>query len=96
MCLDGETLYVADTENHAIRAVNLKERQVTTIAGIGSQLAAFHPGASGPARTTPLCSPWDLIQIPGDKSIYIAMAGPHQIWKLDLAENDQCVCRIRS
>ena len=27
MCLDGETLYVADTENHAIRAVDLKERQ---------------------------------------------------------------------
>ncbi len=27
MCLDGETLYVADTENHAIRAVDLKERR---------------------------------------------------------------------
>ena len=26
MCLDGETLYVADTENHAIRAVDLKEQ----------------------------------------------------------------------
>ena len=27
MCLDGETLYVADTENHAIRAVDLKPKQ---------------------------------------------------------------------
>ena len=26
-----------------------------------------------------------MIQIPGDKALYIAMAGPHQIWKLDLA-----------
>ena len=85
MCLDGETLYVADTENHAIRAVDLKERTVTTIAGIGSQARGIpHPGAFGPARTTPLCSPWDVIQLAGDKAIYIAMAGTHQIWKLDL------------
>jgi thiol-disulfide isomerase/thioredoxin len=84
MCLDGETLYVADTENHAIRAVALKERAVTTIAGIGTQARNIpHPGASGPARTTPLCSPWDVIQLAGDKAIYIAMAGTHQIWRLD-------------
>ena len=37
MCLEGETLYVADTENHAIRAVDLKAKQVTTIAGTGTQ-----------------------------------------------------------
>ncbi len=84
MCLDGDTLYVADTENHAIRAVDLKEAQVTTIAGIGTQARSMSaPGASGPAKTTPLVSPWDVIQLPGDKSLYIAMAGPHQIWKLD-------------
>ncbi len=41
-CLDGDTLYVADTENHAIRAVNLKEGKVTTIAGVGTQA----PGSS--------------------------------------------------
>ena len=85
MCIDGEILYVADTENHAIRAVDLKERKVTTIAGIGSQARNIpHPGASGPAKTTPLCSPWDVIQLAGDKTIYIAMAGTHQIWKLDV------------
>ena len=85
MCVDGETLYVADTENHAIRAVDLKERTVATVAGIGTQNRSIpHPGAFGPARTTQLCSPWDVIQIPGNKAIYIAMAGPHQIWKLDL------------
>ena len=86
MCLDGETLYVADTENHAIRAIDLKDGKVTTIAGIGTQARRiFAPGDSGPARTTALSSPWDLIQLPGDKALYIAMAGPHQIWKLDLA-----------
>ena len=25
-----------------------------------------------------------MIQIPGSRVLYIAMAGPHQIWKLDL------------
>jgi thiol-disulfide isomerase/thioredoxin len=84
MCLDGQTLYVADTENHAIRAVDLKERTVSTIAGIGSQARNIpHPGASGPAKTTALCSPWDVIQLTGDKSLFIAMAGTHQIWKID-------------
>jgi thiol-disulfide isomerase/thioredoxin len=88
MCLDGETLYVADTENHAIRAIELKEGKVTTIAGIGTQAPRpFPPNASGPAKTAPLSSPWDVIQIPGEKALYIAMAGPHQIWKLDLARD---------
>jgi thiol-disulfide isomerase/thioredoxin len=85
MCLDGTTLYIADTENHAIRAVDLTDHSVTTVAGTGSQARNIpHPGSSGSARTTPLCSPWDLIQLANDKSIYIAMAGTHQVWKLDL------------
>jgi thiol-disulfide isomerase/thioredoxin len=86
MCVDGETLYVADTENHAIRAINLKEGKVTTVAGIGTQNHRIYPPpSSGPAKTTALSSPWDLVQLEGDKALYIAMAGPHQIWKLDLA-----------
>ncbi len=88
MCLDGETLYVADTESHAIRSVNLKDGKVSTVAGVGKQAPrVFTPGNSGRALATALSSPWDLIQLPGDKAIYIAMAGPHQIWKLDPASN---------
>jgi thiol-disulfide isomerase/thioredoxin len=85
MCIDGDTLYVADTENHAIRAVDLKQAKVTTVAGVGSQARRiFPPGSSDRATTTPLSSPWDVIQIPPDKGLYIAMAGSHQIWKLDI------------
>ncbi len=80
MALDGDTLYVADTENHLIRAVDLKTRTVTTIAGTGQQSREY--GEKGMARTIALNSPWDL-QLVG-RSLYIAMAGPHQIWKLDL------------
>jgi DNA-binding beta-propeller fold protein YncE len=84
LCLDGETLYVADTENHAIRAVDLKAKVVSTIAGTGSQ-SRRSPALRyvGDARTSALSSPWDVIQVPGSPMLYIAMAGTHQIWKLD-------------
>jgi thiol-disulfide isomerase/thioredoxin/DNA-binding beta-propeller fold protein YncE len=80
MALSGETLYVADTENHLIRQVDLKSKTVKTIAGTGAQSAQH--GAAGPALSIALNSPWDL-QLVG-RALYIAMAGPHQIWKLDL------------
>ncbi len=80
MALDGDTLYVADTENHLIRLVNLKTKTVVTIAGTGQQSRAY--GEAGAARSIALNSPWDL-QLAG-RTLYIAMAGPHQIWKLDL------------
>jgi thiol-disulfide isomerase/thioredoxin len=80
MALDGETLYVADTENHLIRQIDLKAKTVKTIAGTGQQSHEY--GESGAARSTALNSPWDL-QIVG-RTLYIAMAGPHQIWQLEL------------
>jgi DNA-binding beta-propeller fold protein YncE len=80
MALDGDTLYVADTENHLIRKVNLKARTVETIAGTGRQSTEYFK--EGPGRSIGLSSPWDL-QLVG-RTLYIAMAGPHQIWKLDL------------
>lgn len=86
LCLVGETLYVADTESHAIRAVDLKARTVTTIAGTGEQ--SNRRKVSGPGKTTALNSPWDLILLPGTQTLAIAMAGPHQIWKLDLNDGE--------
>jgi len=80
MALDGDTLYIADTENHLIRKVNLKARTVETIAGTGRQSTEYFK--EGPGRSVGLNSPWDL-QLAG-RTLYIAMAGPHQIWKLDL------------
>jgi thiol-disulfide isomerase/thioredoxin len=84
MCLVGETLYVADTENHALRAVDLKAKTVTTLAGNGQQ-AHRRPGQGpSPGKTTGLNSPWDVILVPGTRSLFIAMAGPHQIWRYDI------------
>jgi thiol-disulfide isomerase/thioredoxin/sugar lactone lactonase YvrE len=78
MVLDGNTLYVADTENHAIRAVDFEKRTVTTIAGTGEQLQRSIT-FGGQAKSTPLNSPWDLTMQNG--ILYIAMAGPHQLWQ---------------
>src|SRR6267378_5633403 len=47
MVLAGETLYVADTENHLIRQIDLKSKTVKTIAGTGRQMREY--GLSGPA-----------------------------------------------
>src|SRR5215217_5938135 len=84
MALAGDILYVADTENHLIRRVDLKSHNVETIAGTGQQSREYFK--SGPARSIALSPPWDL-QLIGHV-LYIAMAGPHQIWMLDLDKNE--------
>jgi DNA-binding beta-propeller fold protein YncE len=81
LALDGEALYVADTRNHLLRRADLKTRTVETAAGTGAQLRD-HSLRGGPALGTPLSSPWDLAL--AGRALYVAMAGPHQIWKLDL------------
>lgn len=80
MALDGGVLYVADTENHAIRAIDLGKRTVTTIAGTGEQLQR-RVTFGGQGKDTPLSSPWDLTIQNG--ILYIAMAGPHQLWQMN-------------
>jgi DNA-binding beta-propeller fold protein YncE len=83
MALDGENLYVADTENHLIRRVDLKTKRVETVGGTGS-LEGFD-GTGGAALKTALRSPWDLTLV--GKMLYVAMAGSHQIWRMDLEKN---------
>ena len=79
MALEGDLLYVADTENHAVRRVDLAAGRVETVAGTG-QMATASMGA-GPAREVPLRSPWDVAAAGG--LVYLAMAGTHQLWALD-------------
>lgn len=82
LALDSEMLYVADTENHAVRKINLTNKTVETISGDGKQ-AAWR-SAGGAAKSSRLSSPWDLAKV--NDALYIAMAGTHQIWQLDLAK----------
>ncbi|MEV5851651.1 NHL domain-containing thioredoxin family protein [Streptomyces anulatus] len=71
---------VADTVNHAIRALDLTTGVTSTLAGTGRQWWQGAP-TGGPAREVDLSSPWDVAWF-GDR-LWIAMAGVHQLWTYD-------------
>jgi DNA-binding beta-propeller fold protein YncE len=83
LALRGETLFVADRKNHLLRALDLKAGTVRTVAGTGRQ--GDNRRFGGPALEVGLNSPWDLCLV--GNTLYVAMAGHHQIWALDLARN---------
>ena len=80
MALDGHMLYVADTENHLLRRLDLQARTVTTIAGTGEQARTFNVPGTG--TQVALNSPWDLTRL--GTQLFIAMAGAHQVWVMNL------------
>lgn len=99
MVLHGDTLYVADTENHMLRKIDLKNKKVSTVSGTGEQARMAFPGMDrvekvsdipdrwiGKPKETALNSPWDLWI--HEQTLYIAMAGPHQIWTMPLDEKE--------
>ena len=73
---------MADAENHAIRRVDLATQEVETSAGTGEQ--SHERNGRGRGRLAQLNSPWDLVHHGG--SIYIAMAGCHQLWSMTLED----------
>ncbi|KAM8924099.1 NHL repeat-containing protein 2 isoform 2-T2 [Pelodytes ibericus] len=76
-------IFVADTENHLIRKIDLDTLQVSTMAGVGSQGVDKTGGAPGPQQ--PISSPWDVAF--GEQLVlWIAMAGTHQVWALMLED----------
>ncbi|MFI6413086.1 NHL domain-containing thioredoxin family protein [Streptomyces sp. NPDC050585] len=81
MCVlpDGR-IVVADTVNHALRALDPATGEVVTLAGTGAQWMQGSP-TSGPAREVALSSPWDVAW--WQDRVWIAMAGVHQLWAYD-------------
>lgn len=81
LAFDGDTLYVADSGNHALRAIDLASGFVRTVAGTGSQLRTRRDREAGA-----LSSPWDVtvVREPEEaaKRLFVAMAGVHQIWSV--------------
>ena len=84
VAIDGDAIYVADNENHTVRRIDLPAGEVRTIAGTGEQARMLPDGQ--PARETALSSPWD-VAVRGSR-LYIAMAGIHQLWSMDLNAGD--------
>lgn len=79
MALVHPNLYVADTENHAVRAIDLVREQVRTVAGTGEKGRSLRVLGNEPT-SMPLRSPWALVAV--ENVLLIAMAGSHQIWIL--------------
>lgn len=68
--LNCEVLYVADTDNNAIRKMNIAAQEVETVVPSGEK---------GDNSSCP-SSPWDLCVLPDDSCIIIAAAGCHRLW----------------
>ncbi|MCK6506301.1 redoxin family protein, partial [Myxococcota bacterium] len=93
----GDSLWVADTGNHALRRIDLSTGQVSTVAGTG-RLAAGPAQAQRRPLQTELRSPWDVAVAGADAGmpgapqgpdvVFVAMAGMHQVW-VYLAEHDE-------
>lgn len=81
-----DMLYVADTDNHLIRKIDLQRHEVSTLAGTGTQYGFAPTPTQGAARTVALSSPWDLA-CAGNK-LYIAMAGIHRLYVLHLDRDE--------
>jgi DNA-binding beta-propeller fold protein YncE len=70
---DG-SLYLADTESHTIRRIELKSGVITTVAGTGER----GDGPDGPARECRLARPHGIF-VAKDGTVYIADSESHRI-----------------
>ncbi|MCL5770191.1 MAG: redoxin domain-containing protein [Planctomycetes bacterium] len=80
LALDGDSLYVADTMNQDIRRINLRTDNVSTVLGEGKEV--YDPTGGGVGTGQGIDSPWDLAA--RGQTLYIAMAGEHQLWTMNL------------
>jgi sugar lactone lactonase YvrE len=75
-------LYVADTGNHAVRAIDPASGAVRTVAGTGVRMRT-----RGDRRAGAMASPWGVQVWPGldGPVLLVAMAGTHELWRVDVA-----------
>jgi len=86
LALRGDQLYIADTGNHQVRVADLALRRVMTIVGSGvmSPTITVHGQTMSDLTRRSLRSPWGLAFGRSSDELFIAMAGMHQIHRLDL------------
>jgi DNA-binding beta-propeller fold protein YncE len=72
----GERLFFADAEHHTVNVIDLGTGGCTVVAGTGNQMRSRADRDKGA-----LSSPWDVVVVDG--TIFVAMAGVHQLWAID-------------
>ena len=90
LVISGDTLYVADQNNHRIRTVDLAsaDKTVSTIAGSGTAGHADHATGSSAQFRNPAG-----LALSGD-TLYVADQNNHRIRAVDLASADKTVSTI--
>ncbi|MBI5363229.1 MAG: redoxin domain-containing protein [Planctomycetes bacterium] len=76
----GRTLYVADSGNHALRAIDLELGDVRTVAGTGAR-SAHRPRVAAAPDATDLSAP-SAVCVAG-RNVFVAMAGSREVWALE-------------
>ncbi|HPQ51387.1 MAG TPA: thioredoxin-like domain-containing protein, partial [Alphaproteobacteria bacterium] len=81
----GTKIYVADTDNHAVRVIDTQQKTVTTIAGNGKRGYDRSINTEN-GLSVSLASPWDIEIMPrsDNQKLVIAMAGLHQLHIYDI------------
>lgn len=80
LALGKDTLYVADTGNHALRRIRLLSGEVETLIGTGKPASGVRE--SGLPRTQSLNLPTGLALV--HERLYLGQCGLHQIWQFDM------------
>ena len=80
----GDSLFVADAENHTINVIDTATGLGRVLAGTGSQMRSRADRERGA-----LSSPWDLVAVQG--TLYVAMAGVHQVWAVNARTGEERV-----
>lgn len=81
LALARQTLYVADTGNHAVRRIQLHDGEVDTLLGNGRP-GATREGKVAAARDVALDRPLALAA--ADNHLYVATAADNRIWQYEL------------
>lgn len=74
-------IYIADTENHRVRRVDIVTGNITTVAGTGGD--GGFAGDGGPAAQAQLNRP-TAVAVADDGTVYIGDSGNHRIRRVDL------------
>ena len=81
LALVGSDVFVADTGNHLLRRIDLEAQTVETVLGTCRPAVDTSAGQAGLRQA--LNAPVGLAT--DNTSLFVALAGNHQVWRVDLA-----------